>query len=66
MHVPLRWLRNPKHLSDDRLVIDLEVTLLQLRNDEWRRDPEALAWLEGKLGAQLAELERRIAQGTLF
>ncbi len=63
---PLHWIRNPKRMSDGRLVAELDHVLLQLRNRTHLEDPEAKDWLEGLCLALLHEIEQRIAQGVLF
>jgi len=66
MAPPLRWLRNPKRLSDDDLVAKLVEVLAQQRNARWIADVDAAVWLDALCLTYLHEVERRIAQGTLF
>lgn len=63
---PLYWLKSPKRMSDERLIEHLTHVLVQLRNRTHQEDDEARAWLESLAVCYLEEIERRIAQGTLF
>jgi hypothetical protein len=63
---PLHWFRNPQKLSDDTLVDQLVSLLVQCQNRTWREDPIEYPYLEGRVIAHLKEVEKRIAQGTLF
>ena len=63
---PLKWLKQPKRLSDDALVYALQAVLVQLRCANHEDDEEAQTWLQGLAIAYLREIEARIEQGTLF
>lgn len=66
MPLPLRWLRNPRRASDEALIDGILQVLTQLKNERWLMDDDALAWLEGVLGAYAREVDARISQGRLF
>lgn len=66
MLMPLRWLRNPKRMSDELLMEGLDQVMVQLRNRTWADDDATRSWLEGLFLTYLREVEARIAQGRLF
>lgn len=63
---PYAWLRLAQRLSDEKLVEWSLWLIAQSNNGHWQDDTEAQAWLQLKVAEFIDELERRIAQGTLF